>query len=300
MSFVRTVKRENPFVQLDKHFLEDNKLSLKAKGLLAYFLSKPDGWQIRLKDVENKSTDGSSSIRSGLKELMDTGYINRYRERDEEGKFGDYIYEVYERAEFNPKLENRTQVENEPKLDFPIQGNPTQENPTQENRSYSNNDFSNNDFSNKEEEEEEANLHNLISFFKKNISNINADLIKNDLADWLKVRDYDFIVYEITECAKLGAKSFKYVSKAFNESISRNLVSIDDLKKKYEPKPKKQSKAPRNGFKRQTRTEKLPDWYESRNNDKKQVENNSNNELEARRNELLKIQAKYQKEKDVK
>src|SRR5699024_8654165 len=71
MSMIRTHKRENPFVQLDKGFIGGNQLSLKATGLLTYFLSKPDDWQIYMKDVQNQFKDGETSIRSAMKELIE-------------------------------------------------------------------------------------------------------------------------------------------------------------------------------------------------------------------------------------
>ena len=38
---IRVRKRPNNFVMIDKTFLEDDRLSFKAKGILAYLLSKP-------------------------------------------------------------------------------------------------------------------------------------------------------------------------------------------------------------------------------------------------------------------
>lgn len=43
MSIVRINKRDNPYVQIDHRVLEDTRLSWKAKGLLAYLLSKGIG-----------------------------------------------------------------------------------------------------------------------------------------------------------------------------------------------------------------------------------------------------------------
>ena len=41
---IRVQKRPSSFVMMDKSFLEDTRLSYKAKGILAYLLSKPDNW----------------------------------------------------------------------------------------------------------------------------------------------------------------------------------------------------------------------------------------------------------------
>lgn len=168
MSIVRTVKRENPFVQLDKEYIGNGQLSLKSTGLLTYILSRPDGWKIRMKDIQNKFNDGETSVRSAMKELIQCGYVNRYRERGEDGTFGDWVYDVYERPEFNPdyspKIENH--VLDSPKRDFPHVEKPELEKPELEKPLYSNNDLNNNDLSNN-------NLNNIV-----NKDDVNNDKIK--------------------------------------------------------------------------------------------------------------------------
>lgn len=68
-------KRENPFVQIDKKAINDKRLSWKAKGILAYLLSKPDGWRINTEDLYNRSIDGYDSLKNGMKELILAGYM---------------------------------------------------------------------------------------------------------------------------------------------------------------------------------------------------------------------------------
>jgi hypothetical protein len=103
MAFIRTIKQENPFVQIDKYFLEeDNQLSWKAKGLLAYLLSRPNNWKVNHKDLVNRAKESKNTVTTILKELENVGYIHYYQERLEGGKFGSWIYDVYERPQFNP------------------------------------------------------------------------------------------------------------------------------------------------------------------------------------------------------
>ncbi|NLZ48882.1 MAG: DnaD domain protein [Clostridiales bacterium] len=96
MAIFRAVKNKN-YTVIHNGFLEDRNLSLKAKGLLAYFLSKPDDWNFYLRDIIKHARDGKDSISTAIKELMEFGYIERIRNRDERGKFtGGYEYLVYE------------------------------------------------------------------------------------------------------------------------------------------------------------------------------------------------------------
>ena len=66
--------------------LEDARLSWKARGLLAYLLSKPDGWQVRSRHLETVGPDGRDSVRAGLRELEAAGYLRRDTLRDEAGR----------------------------------------------------------------------------------------------------------------------------------------------------------------------------------------------------------------------
>lgn len=87
--------KENPYVMLNKKPLDDTRLSWKAKGVWAYLLSKPDGWSVRPKDIENRSKDGRESVAGALNELEQFGYIVRTQLK-EKGKFAGFSYSIFE------------------------------------------------------------------------------------------------------------------------------------------------------------------------------------------------------------
>ena len=76
--------------------LEDERLSWKARGLLAYLLSKPDNWQVMVAHLVNQGPDGRGSVMSGLRELKDAGYIVSSRARAKGGTFDGWDSTVYE------------------------------------------------------------------------------------------------------------------------------------------------------------------------------------------------------------
>ena len=80
---IRVKKRPSNFVMMDKTFLEDDRLSYKAKGLLAYLLSKPDDWKVIDGNLVNSSKDGKASVYAGLKELKECGYYEKVPVRNE-------------------------------------------------------------------------------------------------------------------------------------------------------------------------------------------------------------------------
>lgn len=87
---------DNPYFMLNRHAAEDDQLSYKALGILTYLLSKPDNWTVYEVDLEKRHTDGLSSVRSGLKELRDRGYIVKLSIRDDKGKITHWETHVYE------------------------------------------------------------------------------------------------------------------------------------------------------------------------------------------------------------
>ena len=106
---IRVRKCPSSFVMMDKSFLEDTRLSYKAKGILAYLLSKPNNWKVIVGNLVNYSTDGKASVYAGLKELKECGYYEKVPIRNEEGtriiRWESTIYE-------NPSLSKPLLPEN--------------------------------------------------------------------------------------------------------------------------------------------------------------------------------------------
>lgn len=95
---------ENPYVMLDKFSINDPSISWKAKGLLAYLLSKPDDWQVYERDIIAHARDSRDSVRAGLKELEAAGYIVREQVRNRHGRFAEKRYQVFERPQSGHSL----------------------------------------------------------------------------------------------------------------------------------------------------------------------------------------------------
>ena len=101
------------YTVVDNGFIRDTSLSLKAKGIMLTLLSLPDDWVFTEAWLVSQCSDGITAVRSALNELEDHGYLIRERVREENGKLGDSIYDIYEEPESQkPVLEN-------PNLDKP-------------------------------------------------------------------------------------------------------------------------------------------------------------------------------------
>ncbi|MCB2308874.1 helix-turn-helix domain-containing protein [Clostridium estertheticum] len=69
------VQKNKDYSVISNVGLNDANLSFKAKGILAYLLSKPDDWTCQVQDLSKNSTDGRDSVYNGLKELRASGYL---------------------------------------------------------------------------------------------------------------------------------------------------------------------------------------------------------------------------------
>lgn len=68
--------------------LNDNTITLKAKGIFAYMESKPDDWEFSVNKLEHALKESESAISSALKELEANGYLSRKKYQNEKGHWG--------------------------------------------------------------------------------------------------------------------------------------------------------------------------------------------------------------------
>ncbi|QGJ92855.1 helix-turn-helix DNA binding domain protein [Arthrobacter phage Pureglobe5] len=79
---VRGERPSDNFAQIHNAALADGRLSFKARGILAYLLSRPPGWKTSADRLAQSGVDGERAIKSGLKELEEFGYLTRTRTHD--------------------------------------------------------------------------------------------------------------------------------------------------------------------------------------------------------------------------
>lgn len=94
-NIIRVSKNKN-FSVLSNEPFNDPSLSWKAKGLLAFLLTRPDNWQINVNHLRTCSTNGRDAIYSILKELIKVGYIQRFQKRTQQGRADGYEYIISE------------------------------------------------------------------------------------------------------------------------------------------------------------------------------------------------------------
>ncbi|MCD8180319.1 MAG: helix-turn-helix domain-containing protein [Firmicutes bacterium] len=119
------VEKTKDYTVMSNHHLRDANLSLKAKGLLSLMLSLPETWNYTLTGLAKICKEGVDSIRSGVKELEEQGYIERHRVRNEKGQLteAEYIIREYPLTPTEP---------NKPTSEPPAESAPVYEVPTSE------------------------------------------------------------------------------------------------------------------------------------------------------------------------
>ena len=106
---VRSSLKEN-FSVLPNELINDDRLSTEHLGLLVYLLSKPNDWQVRVKQLQNRFDMGRDKTRRILATLEQYGYISRDIVRAE-GKFSETRYIVKDSPETeNPSPEKPSPV----------------------------------------------------------------------------------------------------------------------------------------------------------------------------------------------
>lgn len=117
------VSKDKNYTTINNTGLRDERLTWKAKGILAYILSLPDDWVFYMEEVATHSKDKLDSLKSGIKELKEHGYVKRYPVKNEKGKFARWEMIIYEVPQGEYPLVENPQME-KPLVDKPLVENP--------------------------------------------------------------------------------------------------------------------------------------------------------------------------------
>ena len=95
MAIIKIIKRDCPYVTIDKTGIDDPNLSWAATGLLTYLIGRPGNWKINITHLSGVKLDGERATRGALLELREANYCH-YFEIRKKGKVVETIYLVFE------------------------------------------------------------------------------------------------------------------------------------------------------------------------------------------------------------
>jgi helix-turn-helix protein len=87
MIVTRAPRPSDHYAQIHNEALRDERLSFRARGVLAYLLSLPPGWSTDSRTLASKAREGRDAVRNALRELEACGYLVTHRDRDEQGRW---------------------------------------------------------------------------------------------------------------------------------------------------------------------------------------------------------------------
>ena len=82
------------YTAIPNNVVTDQRMSIEARWLLTYLLTKPHNWVVRITDIRNSGGIGRDKAYALLKELCEIGYIKKVESREEGGTYTNVEYIV--------------------------------------------------------------------------------------------------------------------------------------------------------------------------------------------------------------
>jgi len=247
MGIIR-VKKDSNYSVINNTGLKDERLSWKAKGILAYALTLPDDWTFHISELARHAKDGEDSLRTGFKELKELGYVKRYPVRDgNTKKITRWDTEIYETPQRNmPQMENQDVVK-----------------PYEENQKLLNtNKRNNNDDMDKLESRVFINERVKVSCnFIKGMGIPLSEIAIAELGSFCNLFSGELIQHAINKAVDENAPRWNYIKailRNWKEQEVKTLVDVATLDRRFEMSKKKKYNG--TGRKYSNRKEIVPDW----------------------------------------
>lgn len=211
------VNKDRNYTTINNTGLRDERLTWKAKGILAYILSLPDDWVFYMEEIATHSKDKLDSLKSGMKELKAHGYIKRFPVKDEKGKITRWETVIYE----IPQVEN-------PQVENPLVGKPQVDEPLVENPLLLNTKVLSTD--KQSTNKQNTNLQsssNIFTFYENNFGILNS-FIADNLAQWVEETSEE-LVQAAMERALKQQKKWKYAEGILKQWTNNNVKTLSDV-----------------------------------------------------------------------
>lgn len=254
--------RDGNFTHI-KNDIFDSGLSAKAIGLFCYLWHLPDDWQFYEMEVMNHFKDGRYSIRSGLKELEDAGYVKRVQARHNgDGKFTNYDWELNE----------------SPLSGFPTSGKPTSEKPTSDNQtlqSTKDTKYELDKISSSSGDDFVDLKPSILKSFEsyQQLWGFPNAIVREDIQQWINDTSDELVSYAIEIAGRNNVSSRganKYLETVLTAWKNAGVENVEQAKKQNEEHNNRIDREykSRRTYNKPVKREELPDWQSERDNAK--------------------------------
>ena len=219
-----TIKQEGlPYTQVVNEIIQDKSVSLKAIGLFTFMSHKAQmkgvKWNFTIRSMAKQMKDGEDSIRSGLQELKQSGWITYTKHTD---GTGEYLL----KASIKPKQENPdkaldSQNRETPRREIPMKGNPT---PINNKDSFNKKDSLN------KKDTHTRNQNFEIDNFVPNQASLDR-IKKNPGCELLNPSELELLVEDFKDRMRERKSSWKDIQSQFRTYVSKGWVTPNKLKK---------------------------------------------------------------------
>ncbi|MFV1027487.1 DnaD domain protein [Bacillus tropicus] len=211
MATFRVNKSKN-YTTINNTGLRDERLSWKAKGILAYILSLPDDWVFYMEEISTHAKDGIDSLRVGMKELKKYGYVRRFPVKNEKGKITNWETIIYEVPQVeNPHMEK-------PQVEVPFVENPTL---------LSTKELSTNKQNTNKQNTNIQSSSSIFSFYENNFGILNSFIAEN-ISQWVNDTSEE-LVHAAMERALKQQKKWNYAEGILKQWVNNNVKTLKDV-----------------------------------------------------------------------
>lgn len=204
------VNKDKNYTTINNTGLKDKRLSWKAKGILAYILTLPDDWVFYREELSRHAKDGLDSLRAGMKELKEYGYLKRFPVRDDNSKIIKWETIIYEVPQSDPVAEK-------PPVEIPPEVKPPVENP----KLLSTKELSTN--------KQNTNIQSssIFSFYENNFGILNS-FIAESISQWVNDTSEELVQAAMERTLK-QQKKWNYAEGILKQWVNKNIRTLADV-----------------------------------------------------------------------
>ncbi|MEK4674824.1 MULTISPECIES: DnaD domain protein [Bacillus] len=297
MGIVRVEKNKNYSV-VNNTGLRDERLSWKAKGILAYILTLPDDWVFYREELATHAKDGLDSLRSGMKELKEYGYLQRIPIRNDKNKIVSWETVIHEVPQVEP-LVGFPPVE-EPPMENPLVENPELLNTNIPSTNKLNTNIQNTNYYHDDNKESKSHVlvdeEFKVSYnFLKNEGIPLSEMAITELGEFCDSFGSELIKHAAHKAIDENKPKWNYIKAILKSWEKQKVKTLDDvatLDRRFEMSKNKRLNG--SGPGRSNRKEIVPDWLcEDVGPTKKEIEKQNSQSIDEERERLQEVLNKY-------